>query len=648
MTLSIIIVNYNVKYFLEQCLYAVDRSTCRDVEIIVVDNNSSDGSVPYLQPRFPQVQFIRNRNNLGFAKACNQGFRVARGAHILFLNPDTIIAEDSLNTCISFFEREPKAGAVGVRMIDGGGKFLKESKRSFPGPITSLFKLSGLARLFPRSRFFSRYHLGHLAENETHEVDVLAGAFMMVRKDVLEKTGSFDETFFMYGEDVDLSYRIQKSGFKNYYLPATTIVHFKGESTKRGSLNYVRMFYSAMSIFVQKHYGGARAGIFYNLIRLAIWFRALLSGTARFVAWIGLPVIDALVILLSFWLTKIVWTTYIRTDTIYSEQLIMLALPAFTLVYLTVAYYAGLYNKHYRHADLWRSTLIATLALLATYALLPEQYRFSRGILIFGVLLSFVFIRMIRNFMLGTGMLQQRSETTDQPYILVTGTVSEAEEVTALLQEQMPGQTMIGRIGDDEEAPAVVGSLKNICATARTLNARELVIVTGHVSCKEAITTLQALKGCVRVRFHAMGSFSIIGSDSGSSSGEVLSAEPRYGLANMHHRRLKRLIDVVSALFFIATLPVHIFFVRAPHRFIVHCLQVLLATKTWIGYSSQWAPLPSIRIGILMSNGFTRKQAQELPPDTAFIVDEHYAKDYRPHHDLATIYQNYRRLGGQT
>ena len=402
-----------------------------------------------------------------------------------------------------------------------------------------------------------------------------------------------------------------------------------------------------MSIFVQKHYGGARAGIFYNLIRLAIWFRALLSGTAKFVAWIGLPVIDAVVILLSFWLTKIIWTTYIRTDTIYSEQLILLALPAFTLLYLTVAYYAGLYNKHYRHADLWRSTLIATLTLLAAYALLPEQYRFSRGILLFGVLLSFVFIRMIRNFMLGTGMLQQRAETTDHPYILVAGTVDEAAEVTTLLHEQMPGQTMIGRIDNEEEATGAVGSLQKVCATARTLNARELVIVTGRLSGKEAINTLQALNGCVRVRFHAMGSSSIIGSDSGSSSGEVVSAEPRYGLANMHHRRLKRLIDVVSTSFFIATIPVHIFFVKAPFRFIVHCLQVLLGTKTWVGYNSQRAPLPPIRTGVLTSNGFTRKQAQELPPDTAFIVDDRYAKDYRPHHDLATIYHNYRRLGGK-
>ncbi|HZH94328.1 MAG TPA: glycosyltransferase family 2 protein, partial [Flavisolibacter sp.] len=212
MTLSIIIVNYNVKYFLEQCLHSIAKSTLQNIEIIVVDNNSSDGSVAYLQPRFPGIRFIQNTNNTGFAKACNQGLAVATGTYILFLNPDTIIAEDTAGTCVSFFEKTAGAGALGVRMVDGGGRFLKESKRSFPGPLTSLFKLTGLAKLFPKSKVFSRYHLGHLAENTNHEVDVLAGAFMMIRKTVLEKTGPFDETFFMYGEDVDLSYRIQKNG----------------------------------------------------------------------------------------------------------------------------------------------------------------------------------------------------------------------------------------------------------------------------------------------------------------------------------------------------------------------------------------------------------------------------------------------------
>jgi len=279
LTLSIIIVNYNVKYFLEQCLYSVFKSALKSIDVIVVDNNSTDGSITYLKPLFPQVLFIENKNNPGFAKACNQGLAVAKGEYVLFLNPDTLIAEDTLATCLNFFGFTPSAGAVGVRMVDGSGQFLKESKRSFPGPLTSFFKLSGLTHVFPTSRLFARYYLGHLSASQNQEVDVLAGAFMMMPKRVLESVGSFDEAFFMYGEDVDLSYRIQKEGYKNYYLATTTIIHFKGESTSRGSLNYVRLFYSAMSLFVKKHFSGTKAGVFNAFIHAAIWARAGLSAT---------------------------------------------------------------------------------------------------------------------------------------------------------------------------------------------------------------------------------------------------------------------------------------------------------------------------------------------------------------------------------
>jgi len=264
MQLSIIIVNY-VKHFLEQCLISVQKAIAGiEAGIIVVDNCSTDNSISYLQPDFPFVQFVVNKENLGFAKACNQGLQIAKGKYILFLNPDTIVPEDCFKKCISFFESHADAGALGIKMLDGRGKFLKESKRSFPMPLTSLYKLFGLAKIFPRSRIFSKYHLGNLDENNDHEVDVLAGAFMMIKKEVLEKVGSFDEIFFMYGEDVDISYRIQKAGYKNYYFAQNSIIHFKGESTRKGTLNYVRMFYNAMSIFVRKHYGGSRNFQFLN------------------------------------------------------------------------------------------------------------------------------------------------------------------------------------------------------------------------------------------------------------------------------------------------------------------------------------------------------------------------------------------------
>lgn len=197
-----------------------------------------------------------------------------------------MLGEDSLHTCLRFLATHPEAGAVGVRMVDGSGHFLKESKRGFPAPFAALLKLSGLTALFPRSKVFSRYYLGHLSEHENHPVEVLAGAFMMIPRRVLDQVGLFDEAFFMYGEDIDLSYRIQNTGYRNYYLADTTIIHFKGESTRRATLQYVRVFYAAMCIFVRKHYRGSGAGIYSVLLQIAIGFRAALALAAKLIAWV--------------------------------------------------------------------------------------------------------------------------------------------------------------------------------------------------------------------------------------------------------------------------------------------------------------------------------------------------------------------------
>lgn len=281
MTISIIIISYNVKYFLEQCLCSVTAATSEfEVEIIVIDNASTDNSITYLKPLFPQVIFIQNKTNEGFAKANNRALEQASGNYTLFLNPDTILAEDTLIQCLSFFQKTPNAGAVGVRMIDGSGTFLPESKRSFPSPKVSFYKLAGLSGLFPKSKRFGRYALGNLDEKEVHEIDVVAGAFMMIPKETLDETGGFDEQFFMYAEDIDLSYRIQKKGYQNYYLGNVTIVHFKGESTKKGSLNYVKVFYNAMNVFVKKWYNGGSAWLLRQGLQLGIVVRGLVSIVA--------------------------------------------------------------------------------------------------------------------------------------------------------------------------------------------------------------------------------------------------------------------------------------------------------------------------------------------------------------------------------
>jgi GT2 family glycosyltransferase len=252
-----------------------------EAEIFVIDNASTDGSREYLANKFPGVRFIWHAENLGFGKANNLISKQASGDMILFLNPDTVVPEDCFAECLAFANEQKNFGALGIRMVDGSGRYLKESKRSFPSAAASLFKLSGLTYIFPRSKLFSGYYAGHLPEQKNNEVDVLAGAFMMVKRTVLEKTGGFDEDFFMYGEDVDLSYRIQQAGFRNFYFAGSTIVHFKGESTQKNSADYFRHFYGAMRLFVQKHTTDKRKARFMQMGITAAKFVASVKTKLR-------------------------------------------------------------------------------------------------------------------------------------------------------------------------------------------------------------------------------------------------------------------------------------------------------------------------------------------------------------------------------
>jgi len=280
MILSVIIVSYQVKYFLEQCLFSVEKALQQvdgETEIIVVDNHSTDGTLEYLQPRFPGVKFIPLSDNEGFSRANNRGLEKAKGRYILFLNPDTILPEDACRICLSFMTSTPGAGAAGVRMIDGGGRFLKESRRGFPSAWVAFCKFSGLTALFPRSRRLAGYYMGHLPENQTHPAPILSGACMWVDRVALDRAGGFDEQFFMYAEDIDLSHRIEQNGFTNYYIAETTILHFKGESTRKDS-RYIKTFYEAMIRFRRKHFSGIFSRLFNRLLEIAVRLRVTLAS----------------------------------------------------------------------------------------------------------------------------------------------------------------------------------------------------------------------------------------------------------------------------------------------------------------------------------------------------------------------------------
>jgi len=256
MELSVIIVSYNVCDYLRQALTSLITATGGiGSEIIVVDNHSSDRSVAMIRDEFRDVSLIVSAGNEGYAAACNKGIMASSGDFVLILNPDTIVEPDAVKVAMTFMRSHPDAGAAGARLVNGEGKFLPESKRGFPSPLTSFFRLTGIGKLFPRSAFFNAYYLGHLSEYETCRADILTGAFMLIRREALDRAGLFDTAFFMYGEDIDLCWRIRKAGFYNYYLPGVLVTHFKGRSAMIDRESSVRHFYRAMKIFACKHLG---------------------------------------------------------------------------------------------------------------------------------------------------------------------------------------------------------------------------------------------------------------------------------------------------------------------------------------------------------------------------------------------------------
>ena len=294
MKLSVIIVSYNVKYHLAQCLRSVQRATeSLESEIWVVDNASSDGSPDYLRARFPDVHFIANEENVGFSRANNQAIRLSIGEYVLLLNPDTLVGEETLTGCVAFLDAHPEVGATGVKMLNPDGTFAPESRRGVPSPFTSFCKMSGLGTLFPRSRTFGRYYMQYLDRESPSPIEIISGAFNMLRRKALDEVGLLDEDFFMYGEDVDLSYRLLKGGWTNYYLPLP-ILHYKGESTVKSSYRYVSVFYNAMLIFYNKHFSRGHLLLGY-VIKATVYVRAFFDMCVRL--WgrlrraVGMPVI---------------------------------------------------------------------------------------------------------------------------------------------------------------------------------------------------------------------------------------------------------------------------------------------------------------------------------------------------------------------
>lgn len=648
--LSVIIVNYNVKYFLEQALRSVRKaSEGLNVEVFVVDNNSVDDSVDMVRKTFPEVRLIANTENIGFSKANNQAIRKANGKYILLLNPDTVVEEDTFEKCFAFMESHPNAGGLGVKMIDGSGKFLPESKRGFPTPFVAFCKTFGLARIFPKSKLFNRYHLGFLNENENHPVDVLSGAFMWIPKSVLDETGLLDEQFFMYGEDIDLSYRIKKAGYQNHYLAETTIIHYKGESTKKGSLNYVKVFYNAMIIFAQKHFQGEGAALFVSMLKLAIYFRAAITLFNNLVKKLHLPILEGLAIFGGLLFIKDFWATYhFKDPDYYNESFIYFNAPLYTLIWLAGIYFTGGYQLTGQLRRLFRGIFIGTLLLAAVYGFLDLEYRSSRAIIVLGALwtlLATLIIRSLLHFVRFRNFNLGRPKTNN---LIIVGTKDESKRVMGLLHQAQVFKNFIGTVapGISINHADYLSPLGQLDEVVRIYRIDEIIFCSKDIPSQNIIHWMSQLGPQLSYRIVPEESWSIIGSHSKNSSGELYTIDVQFNISDPLTRRNKRWLDGCFAFFLILTFPVQLFLIKKPFNAFKNAISCLLGKKSWVGYhpsGSNSFDLPKIKPGILTPlDGSAIKELTD--ESTINRLNLLYAKDYELFKDVEIIWKGYRNL----
>ena len=612
-------------------------------EVFVVDNNSIDGSVEMVQQKFPQTIIIANKENVGFSIANNQGIRVSTGKYVLLLNPDTVVSEDTFSKTITFLNQHSNAGGLGVRMIDGKGKFLPESKRGLPTPSVAFYKIFGLSALFPKSKKAGRYHLGFLPENKINKVDILSGAYMMMRKEALDKVGLLDEAFFMYGEDIDLSYRIQLGGYDNYYFPETKIIHYKGESTKKSSVNYVFVFYNAMIIFAKKHFSQNNANLFSFLINLAIYLRAGAALLVRFLKKAFLPFVDASLIISKLFFITHYWKTL--KDITFDQSILNIALPSYTLIWMTSIYFSGGYDKPFKSKSSLYGTLVGTIIILTLYALLPKSFQFSRLFILLGafiVMLYYVVSRQLLSRFIGGEF--STSENKQKNFAIV-GSKLEIERVEQLLKQNNPGnQTNYSISVNDVKLENQLGTISQLDQIVHLHPIDEVIFCAKDISSNAIINWMVALnKYPIDFKIAHPDSLYLIGSNSTNTNGELYTID-LYNINTPSNKRNKRTFDFFVSLICILVLPITFWLYSNKKQFITNLVNCLIGKKTWVGFSyhstSLSINLPKISDGIFNPTS----NSQTIEPIIVDKLNMIYARDYSVKKDWDIFKKNLRYL----
>jgi GT2 family glycosyltransferase len=658
--LSVVIVNYNVCYFLEQALLSVRKAAKRlgqPVEIFVVDNNSADASVAMVQARFPEVILLANKHNPGFSKANNQALRLAKGQYQLLLNPDTLVEENAFRRCCDFLDQHPDCGGLGVKMLDGQGRFLPESKRGLPTPEVAFYKIFGLASLFPKSRTFGRYHLGFLDPDQPHEIEVLSGAFMMLRKAALDQVGLLDEDYFMYGEDIDISYRLSQGGWKIWYFPGTRILHYKGESTKRTSVNYVFVFYRAMAIFAQKHFAPGRASLFTSLINFAIWLRAGLAVLQRLATAVAPWLLDASLLYAGMYVLKNVWEHHYKYEpTPYPPRYMLVAVPAYLLVWLVATWLGGGYDRSARASRIARSIAFGTVLISAASNFL-DYWRFSKALILLGgawAVLALVGRRLLSHWW-RHGHLRLSEPRTKT--LVIVGSAAENQRVRQLLAAaQVPANVVGYMVPGSASRPLsrrptprdLLGEVRHLPKLVRLYGLSELIFCSKDLPASQIINLMQSLPARPAVTYKILPEDSpyIIGSSSKNSPGDYYTLTPVLRLHQPAQRRNKRVLDLLASVLLLLLAPLLLWGLSRPVGLLPNIWRVVRGRCSWVGLRHtqgvggfQAVLSPADATGLPSEDALLDTTRQRLE----FL----YAKDYEPDMDLRVLWRGWRELGSR-
>ncbi|MCF7797320.1 MAG: glycosyltransferase [Lentisphaeria bacterium] len=549
MQLTIIIVNYNVKAFLQQALHSLYNSlTGISAEIIVVDNNSVDGSLQMLASTFPDVKVISNDKNLGFAKANNQALKISRGQYVWLLNPDTLVQEDTPAKLIAYMETHPKVGLCGCKILNADGSLQLACRRKFPTPWVSFTKLSDLAKLFPKSKLFGQYNLTYLDPDEETVVDAVSGSCMFARRDAVDAVGFLDEDFFMYGEDLDWAYRFHAADWEVRYTPITSIVHYKGESSKYAGWDALGNFYRAMDIFARKHFRGLFWRPLHWMLRLGIFVRYMGSVIGRFSqdAWpvvvdvVGILGMMALSILVKFY-KQDAFTAYVIIASVY------------LLVWLLSFRSVGLYNR-YRYS-ISRAIVAVGLGFLfnVTLTFFFKQFAFSRQVLILVFVGIMIWVPGWR-ILAGRRTRRRGSSPLDFRKTLIVGDLENARHIYSRLNTHLeygyqPVGIVMEKRGTGEEDSKVLGDLSDLPDLILIHNIREVIFASEQINLKQLFRYIPQL-GKMGVNFRLVpGNLTfIIGKSSVEDIRDIQLVDMRFDYFRPWNRVMKRLGDLALTL----------------------------------------------------------------------------------------------------